>query len=181
MRIYLARHGQTDWNLEHKAQGRTDIPLNKTGVKQAEELRERIKDLDFDVCYASPLSRAKQTAEIAVDGRCEIIFDERLMEREYGDYEGKLVNSWLETVGEDIGDLKLNTNKGGMEPVREVLARTKAVLDDIKDKYGDDSKILIVSHGQVSRGLNFNLVGYDDDTVWWSCEFGNAEVREYEV
>lgn len=174
MKIYLARHGQTDWNLEHKAQGRTDIPLNETGLKQAEELRERIKDLDFDVCYASPLSRARRTAEIAVNGKCKIVFDERLVERGFGEYEGELVNSWLETVGEDIGDLKLNTSKGGVEPVREVL-------DDVKNKHGDDSKVLIVSHGQVSRGLNFNLVGYDDDTVWWSCEFGNAEVREYEV
>lgn len=181
MKFYLARHGQTDWNIAHKAQGRTDIPLNETGVKQAEELCEKIKDLKFDVCYASPLSRARQTAEIAVDGKCEIIFDNRLMERSFGDYEGKLVDSWIETVGEDIGDLKLNTNKGGMEPVRDVLARTKAVLDDIRKRHGDDSKILIVSHGQVSRGLNFNLVGYDDNTVWWSCEFGNAEVREYEV
>lgn len=181
MKIYLARHGQTDWNVAHKAQGRTDIPLNETGVKQAEELREKIKNLDFDICYASPLSRAKQTAEIAVDGKCKIVFDERLMERCFGDYEGKLVNSWLETVGEDIGDLKLNTNKNGMEPVRDVLARTKAVLDDIENKHDNDSRILIVSHGQVSRGLNFNLVGYDDDTVWWSCEFGNAEVKEYEI
>ena len=60
MKIYLARHGQTDWNVEHKAQGRTDIPLNEVGLEQAKALGESIKNLSFDVCYASPLLRAKK-------------------------------------------------------------------------------------------------------------------------
>lgn len=58
MKLYIARHGQTDWNVEHKAQGRTDIPLNDIGKKQAEQLRENIKNIKFDVVYASPLKRA---------------------------------------------------------------------------------------------------------------------------
>lgn len=181
MKIYLVRHGLTDWNVEKKAQGLTDIPLNNVGLEQAEALREKIAGIDFDICYASPLLRARKTAEIAVGDRCKILFDDRLMERSFGGYEGKVVNGWAETTGVDIGDLKLNSDVGGIEPVRDVLARTKAVLDDIKTKHNKDGKILIVSHGQVSRGLNFNLVGYDDDTVWWSCEFANCEVREYEV
>lgn len=181
MKIYVARHGQTDWNTQHKAQGRSDIPLNETGVKQAETLRDNIKGTKFDAVYASPLKRAAETAKIATDNKYDIVYDDRLMERSFGDFEGEEINSWTEATGYDIGDLKLNTDVGNIEPVRSVLARTKAVLDDIRVKHGDDEKILIVAHGQVARGLHHNLVGYTDDTDWWSVNYGNAEAREYEL
>lgn len=182
MKIYIARHGQTDWNNEHRAQGRTDIPLNDTGIKQAEALRENIKDVRFDAVYASPLKRAAKTAEVAVGDRNEIIYDDRLVERSFGDYEGKVINGWVEaTGGIDIGDIKLNSNIGNIEPVKEVLARTKAFLDDIKSKHHDNDVILVVAHGQVSRGFHHNLVGYTEDTDWWSVNYGNAEARAYDL
>ena len=180
MKIYVARHGQTDWNIQHKAQGRSDIPLNEVGIKQAENLRDNIAGIEFDAVYASPLKRAAETAKIATDNKYDIVYDDRLMERSFGDFEGKEINGWVEATGYDIGDLKLNTSVGNIEPVKSVLARTRAVLDDIRAKHGDDEKILIVAHGQVARGLHHNLVGYTDDTDWWSVNYGNAEAREYE-
>lgn len=179
MKIYIARHGQTDWNIQHKAQGRSDIPLNEAGIKQAEKLRDNIKDLEFDAVYASPLKRAAKTAEIATNGKYNIQFDNRLVERSFGDFEGEEINGWIEATGYDIGDLKLNINVGNIEPVRDVLARTKAFLDDVKTKHNDNDVILVVAHGQVARGFHHNLVGYTDDTDWWSVEYGNAEAREY--
>lgn len=181
MKIYIARHGQTDWNIEHKAQGHTDIPLNETGLKQAEFLRDKIKGIKFTAVYASPLKRAAETAKIATNGKYNIIYDDRLIERSFGDYEGKEINGWVETTGYNIGDIRLNTGVGNIEPVKDVLARTKAVLDDIKTKHNDDDTILIVAHGQVARGLHHNLVGYTDNTDWWSVNYGNAEAREYEL
>ena len=62
--IYLVRHGQTDWNIEKKTQGHTDIPLNGTGKRQAEELAEKIADLKIDRIISSDLLRARETAEI---------------------------------------------------------------------------------------------------------------------
>ena len=179
MKIYIARHGQTDWNSQHRAQGRSDIPLNETGRAQAETLRDNIKDIKFTAVYASPLKRAAETARIATGNEYDIIYDDRLMERSFGDFEGAEVTSWLETAGCDIGDLRLNTNVGNIEPVKDVLARTKAFLDDLKAKHSDEDVILVVAHGQVSRGFHHNLIGYTDDTDWWSVEFGNAEAREY--
>lgn len=181
MRLYIARHGLTDWNVQHKAQGRTDIPLNTVGVSQAEKLRDNVKDIKFDAVYASPLSRAAETAKIATGGKYAIIYDERLMERSFGDFEGQEISSWAETTGVDIGDLKLNSNVGNIEPVRDVLARTKAFLDDIRTKHSNDETILIVAHGQVVRGFHHNLVGYSDDTDWWSVSYDNAEAREYKI
>ena len=110
MKVYIARHGQTDWNIQHRAQGRTDIPLNETGRTQAKALYENIKDIKFTAVYASPLRRAAETAQIATDGKYNILYDDRLAERSFGDFEGKKINNWVHDTGYDIGDLRLNTN-----------------------------------------------------------------------
>ena len=67
--LYIMRHGKTDWNLTHKLQGKTDIPLNEMGIKMAKEAGERYKDIHFDVCYCSPLVRARDTAKYVLEGR----------------------------------------------------------------------------------------------------------------
>ena len=64
--LYIMRHGKTDWNAKHKLQGRTDIPLNEEGIQMAEQAKEKYKDVNFDICYCSPLVRPKQTAEIVL-------------------------------------------------------------------------------------------------------------------
>lgn len=66
MKIHIARHGLTDWNKEMRAQGRKDLSLNAEGRAQAEELRDKIRDIEFTAVYASPLKRAAETAQIAV-------------------------------------------------------------------------------------------------------------------
>ena len=87
--LYIIRHGQTDWNVEHKLQGRTDIPLNENGRKMAVEAHEKYKDIKIDICYSSPLSRAYETAQTVLEGRnVQIIRDDRLMEMSFGKYEG---------------------------------------------------------------------------------------------
>ena len=79
--LYIMRHGKTDWNLKYKLQGKTDIPLNDMGRQMAEEAHERYKDVHFDVCYCSPLRRARETAEIVLSGRdIPMIIDDRLAE-----------------------------------------------------------------------------------------------------
>ena len=67
--LYIMRHGKTDWNVLHKLQGRTDIPLNEEGRRMAEAAREKYKDINFDVCYCSPLIRARETAQIFLKER----------------------------------------------------------------------------------------------------------------
>ena len=56
--LYIMRHGKTEWNVRHKLQGRTDIPLNEEGRKMAEKAHEEYKDINIDICYCSPLVRA---------------------------------------------------------------------------------------------------------------------------
>ena len=64
MKIYVMRHGQTDWNLAGKAQGRTDIELNDTGIEQAKQTKKQIDNYKIDLIICSPLKRARKTAEI---------------------------------------------------------------------------------------------------------------------
>lgn len=87
--LYIMRHGRTDWNERNKLQGRTDIPLNAAGRKMAEEAAAVYKNVPLDVCYCSPLARARQTAEIFLKNRnIPIITDDRLVEMSFGIYEG---------------------------------------------------------------------------------------------
>ena len=87
--LYIIRHGKTDWNVRHKLQGRTDIPLNEEGRQMAETARKEYRDVHFDICFCSPLIRAKETAEILLrDRNIPILTDDRLMEMSFGCFEG---------------------------------------------------------------------------------------------
>ena len=82
MRILLIRHGQTDWNINDKVQGSSDIPLNETGIQQAYETKKILDNYEFDVVISSPLGRTVHTANIVCEDRDnEILIDERLKER----------------------------------------------------------------------------------------------------
>lgn len=101
--LYIMRHGRTDWNVRHKLQGRTDIPLNDEGRMMAAEAGKRYADIHFDICYSSPLERAKETAEIFLKGRNVPVYtDDRLVEMGFGVYEG-IENSFA------IDDCPINT------------------------------------------------------------------------
>ena len=89
MVLYFIRHGETSWNVEGKMQGQTDIPLNENGIRLAQETAEGMKEIPFDLCITSPLSRARQTAEIVLGGRkVPIIEDARIEELSFGNWEG---------------------------------------------------------------------------------------------
>ena len=89
MKVFITRHGQTEWNSLGRLQGRKDIELNEVGKEQALITGEKIKDEKIDIIITSPLKRARETAEIInKQFNVEIVEDDRLMERCYGDFEG---------------------------------------------------------------------------------------------
>lgn len=90
MAIYMTRHGQTDWNVQKRVQGKADIELNENGIEQAQLTSEKFKDIEIDLIICSPLKRAKQTAEIINRvTKCEIIYEDGVSERDFGEFEGK--------------------------------------------------------------------------------------------
>ena len=145
--IYIVRHGQTNWNVQKKVMGRCDEPLNEKGKEQAEETRNNLKQTNLDLIICSPLRRARETAEIINKGRnIPIIYDDRIIERDFGEFEGK------ETKDFDFygyWDYYKNNIYQKAENIQEFFERIYSFLDDINHKY-KDKNVLIVAHGGVS-------------------------------
>lgn len=183
MKLYLVRYGQTDWNIGKQAQGVADIELNATGIAQAEALKDRIaaEGLQFDYVYASPLRRAKKTAQIITNDRPDIIYNDLLIERSYGDLEGKIVD-W-DNLGVDDLDIRQNTDIYGLEPIQAVLARSKSFLDDLLSRHASepDARILVVAHGTLLKTLHYNIIGYTPDTDLRGFHLDNCELVEYSI
>ena len=130
--LYVMRHGKTDWNLKHKLQGKTDIPLNDLGRQMAREAAGKYKDVHFDICYCSPLIRARETAELLLEGRdVPIIIDDRLSEMGFGIYEG--IENVFDKPECPVRVLFFNPEKyvaqGGAESLEELLKR----IHDLKE------------------------------------------------
>jgi probable phosphoglycerate mutase len=169
--LYIMRHGKTDWNAAHKLQGRTDIPLNAEGRNMAARAGEEYRDIPFDVCYCSPLIRAKETAEIVLRGRAvPIITDVRLIEMSFGIYEG--VENSFQIPDCPINALfrapeKYTTPVEGAESLEELYARTGAFLKEIIEpqlKQGKD--ILIVGHGAMNSSIVCQVKGIPIEKFW---------------
>lgn len=158
MEYYVMRHGLTDWNLEKKIQGLTDIPLNETGIKQAQQAYQRLKDIHFDLVYCSPLTRTRQTAALATDNKYPIIADDLLIERDFGQMEGNdIVVSEVEKIWHEPIDQQYKNE----ETVAHMIWRAKTFINKIPKV----DKVLIVTHGAFYRALRVVLENIDPTTV----------------
>lgn len=179
MKILLTRHGQTDWNVLGKIQGCTDTELNQTGIEQAKIAREKLLNYDIDIIISSPLKRAKKTAEIIGRGRdIPIIFDKRIEERYFGDFEGKTAK---EFNFDEIWNYKLNKKYQNAESVSELFDRVENFLDNLKEKYPNKT-VLLVTHGGISVPIRAHFEGIPEGMdVLRGFGLENCEVREYEM
>jgi broad specificity phosphatase PhoE len=148
--LCLIRHGQTDWNLEGRYQGQSDVPLNQTGLAQAQSLAEQLKEQTFAAIYASDLMRARQTVEpVAKMFGITIQVEPRLREINQGEWEGVLVEDikarYAELWSQRTVD-PANIRPPGGETVGEVATRVYAALDDIARLFPTE-RVLVVSHG----------------------------------
>ena len=155
----------------------TDVELNETGLTQAEEAKQKLKEYPIDIILCSPLKRARKTAEIInQEKKLDIICDSRLVERGYGEIEGKNFESLdLRTYF----DLTLNLKTSGVEPIKSLMDRVYSVLDEIKEKY-KGKNVLLVTHGGTIRAINTYFNGIPEDNILQKMGYGNCEVREYE-
>lgn len=178
MNIIIVRHGQTDFNLERKLQGVTDNKLNETGKEQALVTKEKLKDEEIDLIICSPLIRAKQTADIINKERnLKIIYDDRLIERNFGEYEGEYIKNY------NVDEFwSYNTNKEYQEAenIRAFLKRVYEFLDDIKETY-KGKNILLVAHAGVSVAVKCYFDGIPKDDKLVEIRLKNCEFAKYEV
>lgn len=171
--LYIMRHGKTDWNAVHRLQGGEDIPLNDEGRKMAAEAREKYKDLSFDICFCSPLQRARETAEIFLAGRnTPIQVDDRLREMSFGSFEGMegvLENPDCPVYGlfHDPAHYKAT---GGAESLSELFARSGSFIREVlTPEFVQEKNVLLVAHG----GLNCSIIAQYENTpladFWKTC------------
>lgn len=145
--IGLLRHGQTDWNIDFRLQGITDIPLNETGIAQARDAAQVIDAAEWDLILSSPLSRARDTANIVaeVNNFTNVEVEHLLLERSFGEAEGLTHDEWRAKY------IDSNSVPGG-ESLPELELRANQLLDKLlKDHSG--RRVLTVSHGALIRVL----------------------------
>lgn len=179
MKVYYVRHGQTDWNLARRMQGGgTEKDLNETGLKQAEETRKELENVNYDIIIRSPMHRAEQTAEIINQGRnVPIIVDERMRERKLGELEGHPITDEMESR---IWNYELNAPINGGESLHEFEKRILDFLEDIKQKYKDKT-VLIVAHGGVAKVIKAHLYGMPESKDLSEIGMKNCEIIEAEL
>lgn len=153
--IYLTRHGETEWNLAHKFQGKLDSPLTEVGKQQAEWLSDRLKDVEFTAIYSSSSGRAFNTAEI-VRGQRDMTIEarEELMEISLGPWEGRDIKGIEDDNDPNYhyfwNQPELYEPTSG-ESFQEVIERSYQVLKEIKEKH--EGNVLVVSHGIVLKSI----------------------------
>lgn len=161
--ICLLRHGETAYNADgNKYCGRTDIDLTEKGLSQAQRMQELLKTYHFDAIFSSPLHRAKLTAEIASGRPDEVITDERLIEVDFGLWEGKRPEefqaddpeSWKNWLSDP------ENNKAGRtgESAAEVVKRLDLFYSDLLKNYSGKT-VLIVGHNGVNRFFMSSKLG----------------------
>jgi broad specificity phosphatase PhoE len=176
MEVYVIRHGQTATNACKGMVGRKqEYSLTEKGEEQAKKARKIVSEIDYDFVICSPLSRTKRTCELVNAKNKEIIYDERIIERDCGEMEGKPKESfdyphyWNYNYEFDIK---------GMMPIKEFIKTVWNFLDEIILKY-PDKRILIVTHNGVCRaiGAYFNGIPIDGNLSIYAHD--NCEIKCY--
>ena len=167
--IYLVRHGQTAWNREEIFRGRTDVPLDETGLKQAELAGEYLKEVKIDAIYSSPLSRALETAEkIARFHNLKVQPLEGIIDMSFGNWEGhahqEIKKNDSETYRRWREEPHLVRLLGG-ESLDDVRVRSMAALEEVIRKHPGKA-LIIVSHRVVNKVLLCGILGLDNSHFW---------------
>jgi broad specificity phosphatase PhoE len=185
-RLCLIRHGQTDWNLEGRYHGQSDVPLNENGRTQARALAQQLQGQAFVAIYTSDLQRARETAEIiAAVLHLPVTLEPRLREINQGEWEGQLADviklRYAELWQQRILD-PTNIRPPGGETVEEVAWRVYAALNDIARLHPTGS-VLIASHGlalatvicelhSIPLGQAYTMIPNNAEPIWIDWEQG---------
>ena len=157
--IYIIRHGQTDWNIEHRTQGQTDIALNINGIKQAELITRKIANLKIDNIISSDLKRAYMTAQIINKKfNKNIKTDKRLREFCFGTLEGITRDKITQETWNNFNE---NPKQFNAETKEEIFNRIKSFIDDIKSN-NINKNTLVVTHGGPIRMIKYYLDNGDN-------------------
>ena len=182
--LYFVRHGATDWNdninengeKDPKCQGRADIPLNERGKRQAAELAKTIKDIKFDRVICSPLTRTRQTCEIIYKGDKPIEIDPRIIEMDFGQFEGQRRS---EVSFKHLCNIYEDHTNEIMESYENMQNRIYSFIEELSKKPNDN--VLVVSHGGVGCFVLSYFNGLPKDGNMLRYEVPNAEPMIFDL
>ncbi len=172
MKVYIVRHGEVPHNAL-KQYNNENEDLNENGIRQANELKEKIKNINYDIIISSPLLRAKHTAQIINVNNKKILINDKLKERDPGDLSGKPLTV---TNRDEYWNYNTTIRYGTSENIREFFKRIYNFLEDLKKE--DYESVLIVAHSGVSKAFNGYFEGIKDGMF---LGLRNCEIKEYEI
>jgi broad specificity phosphatase PhoE len=158
MRVFIIRHGETDWNIGKKIQGSSDIPINETGRQQAEKIANRLRLEKIDFIISSPLKRAKETTQIIKKFHPDtpVIYEKELREVCFGDMEGLTFQEYLDKYAPDFHKLtpqeEFNYKHPHGESLKERVEKLIPLVKTWKQKYKNKT-ILLSTHGYIKKGI----------------------------
>lgn len=163
-RWFLVRHGETDWNVEGRAQGQLHVPLNDKGLTQAEAIAERLRTMPFTAVYASDLRRVTQTAEPIMRGRdVPLVTLPALRERGFGEWEGLIFTEMKARDPERYATLFTGDDTAatpGGESERQLYERVAAGVERLLEAHrSDDGDLLVIAHGGSLSAAIVRLLG----------------------
>ncbi|MBQ2755311.1 MAG: histidine phosphatase family protein [Oscillospiraceae bacterium] len=177
MKLYAARHGETVWNAQDRVSGLTDVELTEKGIAQAKALAVKLEGVKIDLMLVSPLKRAQDTAKIVSEhcGGISIITEERLIEQNYGIYEG------IDRFNEAFLQNKrwFAYKYPGGESMMQLAHRIYGLLDEVTVKYSDKN-VLLVCHGGVLRAVNTYFKDMTNDE-YFNFLLDNCGLIEFEL
>lgn len=185
-KLILVRHGQTDYNLQRRYQGTVDIPLNATGLAQAEALRPRMAKIRLDAAYCSDLTRTRQTAATILKGHpSELVAKPTPLIREIagGLFEGLTYEQMSAQFPEDLPKWEADRyhyRAPQGENLQDVEIRIREFLDIVqKEQPGEDRNVLIVAHGGVVSSLMCIFTQMSLNNLWqWRVDTCSLTVAD---
>jgi broad specificity phosphatase PhoE len=182
LHLMLVRHGETEWNVQRRYQGQTDVPLSALGKRQARLIADRLASQTIDVVYASDLVRAWETAQIIVENSdLETSPEPRLRELRFGLLEGLTFDEaeakYPDMIAAWISDF--NNTPEGAETINLFNARIISLLDDLKRKHNEQSVLLVGHGGSLSEILRV-VLGLSREKRWY-LEMENASLSEVSI
>lgn len=184
MKLYITRHGETQWNTQKRFQGSKDSELTETGIYQAELLSERIDEIELDYIIASPLKRAYNTAKILNKNKeLQIITYDGLKELNLGDFEGMTIDEIREVSGDLIDRVHqdpYNNRYPNGENLIEFCGRVSNTMNEVIDKYFGKN-ILIVAHGGTINCIQSYLESKKVKKEWMAGVVRNCSLSLVEI
>ncbi len=178
MKVYVCRHGQTEANRDRVLMGGSmDFPLTKLGKKQAVELGENLRGVEFDAIFCSSNQRGKDTLELMDVDCAKVIYDDRLKEQDFGEMAGVCIDDIPKDIDAEYKKDPIGHKHVGGESYLEMVERVGEFWEFLLEN--DLACVLVVAHSGVMRSIESLLM--EDIEKGHAEKIGNCEVRVYEI